>query len=216
MIRIMVFQDRPEALLIVVPDGSPPEVQLPTLRAPFTRAGVAMALGDAGIVARVSESVAGRWSTAILQAKNAAKAERRQRDKLQQASSAAVLRGPDDIDRSRLIERKLVVDADIPVLKTKIGAAKAAAATRGVFMPPAQFRALESKLSTLQAESLAIQVKLGELKKAGKEKSRETRKEDEVRFERRFIRIAKEILDEETFAEIVDEAEGGEDDEDAE
>ncbi len=72
------------------------------------------------------------------------------------------------------------------------------------------FRGMEQQLETLKQESQAIQVRLGELRKAEKDANRRIGKSEDQRFRE----AARRMLDAETFEELT--AIASEDGEDAE
>ena len=172
-LRVMIFNDRPDTLLLIAPEGAT-EIVLSPIPLPVTKGGVAEALSLAGIDARVSESVPGRWTTAITQARNAGRAERGQQQRQREATEAAFLRGSAASgvrDRAEAIAMKLVVDEKIRVLKAEIGHIKSVAFTQGVFIPSSEFRAKERLLDQLKGDGQALQTKLGGLKTQEKKKN---------------------------------------------
>lgn len=197
-IRVMVFPTRPDVILIYVPEGE--ELWLPRMRSPFQRFDVAAKLGAVDIPARVSESVPGRFTTAVEKAINDERAERAQRQRENEAvRMAGVIADPQAKDfekeRAKLLIEKQEVDESVRKLKAEIGSVKAAAATRGEYLTPAKFRQLNERLSTAQARSLAIQARLSAIRK-------ERREGNVLRQEgrdRRFIEHAKRRLPTETF-----------------
>lgn len=210
MIRIMVFVDRPDSVLLVAPDSDMPA--LPAMAAPFTKTSVSVAMVEAGVDARVSESIAGRWTTAIVQATKADKAERAQKQMLHEATVATLLRSANDPalrDRALTIQRKHEVDDSLRTLKAKLVEAKAKAATRGAFMPIDEFRKLTARVDALKEESLALQTRLGELRDAEKAANREADKAERSAFPQRFMTAARKMLDPDTYNELVREAAAG-------
>jgi len=208
-LRIFVFPERPDALLIHVSEDHEGPLSLPSLPFPFTAQDTAKACGDAGIKATVRESVPGRWTYALEKAKKDDEAERSQKGRLEHALRASIMRGSIDQserDRAAIMRQKIVVDGEIADLKKKVGAAKASLITKGVYMNPVDFRRLEARLEAAKINSQALQAQLGELKKREKEQNAAEHAEREKAFERRFIALAKESLDAETFADLVDAA----------
>lgn len=166
-IRILVFPDRPDVMLITVPEGQ--DLWLPRMRSPFVRYEVAKALGNVEVPARVGESVPGRYADALAKMDNEERAEVIQKQKQEEAAKhLATLASPlaDALDkqRSELVLEKARVDERIRLLKQKIGKAKSDAFVKGVFLSPGRFRGMEEELATAQAASLAMQGKLRELK----------------------------------------------------
>lgn len=211
-LRIFVFPERPDCLLVCVPDTTG-RVALPELSAPFTKYDVAKACGDARVLARVGEMTPGRWTPTMQRAAVEARAERAQQNRLREASEAALLRGSaaaEVKERGEAIVRKHQIDEQIRDLKAKIGKAKSVAATSGKFLTVSAFRGMEQQLETLKQESQAIQVRLGELRKAEKDANRRIGKSEDQRFRE----AARRMLDAETFEELT--AIASEDGEDAE
>jgi hypothetical protein len=203
-IRVMVFPSRPDVLVIYVPEGE--ELWLPRMRSPFSRYDVANKLGEVDIPARVSESVPGRFTHAVEQAINAARAERNQRQREEEAARiAAVITSPEatdlDKERAKLLVEKQEVDDRIRQLKINIGSAKAAAATKGEYLPPAKFRLLQDRLTTSQTRSLAIQRRLGEIKK----ERRDGNVAAQPDRDRRFIDLVKQVLPREQLQDLWDQ-----------
>lgn len=219
-IRVLTFTDRPECLLIVATsDGA---ITLPRLRAPFVKHEVTRSLSEAGIRSRVSETQAGRWSRAAVKAHAAEKAERFQQNKQREATEATLLRGAESVaarDRAEAIASKHAVDETIRNLKAKIGEAKSKRATTGQHMDPHAFRRLERDLALAQTESLALQTRLGELKKAEKAENIRLANEQQSTFRGAFFAAAKRTLDRAVFLDLLAQAEaetlGHEDDGDA-
>jgi hypothetical protein len=210
-IRVFVFRDRPDTLLIHVGQDYRGPFSLPEIQAPFVREDIAFDLGRAGIRAGVFASVPGRWTQVMSKARSDDRAARRQQQTQREATQAALFRGasdPEVRERGAAVTRKLAVDEEIRGLKKQIAEAKTAAATRGVYMPPHEFRGLEARLEEAKQESQALQTRLGELKAAEKDRNRAIRDEETRRFERRFYEAAKAILDEDTLADILAEANG--------
>jgi hypothetical protein len=218
-IRIFVFPERPDALLVHVPEGKP--LALPVLSTPFVKGEVSSACKLAGVDVRVRESTPGRWTPALERAKNDERGEIAQRQRLREATEAKILADTGDPifkDRAEVLRRKHLVDEEIGRLKTQIGDAKASVRARGVYMDPHAYRRLEAKLAGLKVESQALQARLGELREAEKERDRAAHDAERSTFLGRFVEAAREMLDPETFAEIVaaaNEAADGDDEEDA-
>lgn len=202
-IRVMVFPTRPDVILIYVPEGE--ELWLPRMRSPFARYDVANKLGEVDMPARVSESVPGRFTEAIEKAISAERAERAQRQREEEAVRiAGVIADPDatdfDKERAKLLVEKQEVDEGVRKLKAHISSVKAAAATKGEYLPPAKFRQLNDKLASAQARSIAIQARLSAIRKErhdGNVARQESR-------DRRFVEHAKQILPKETMRALWD------------
>lgn len=194
-VRARFFPTLPGAVLFFIPEGLKLDVQ--GLGGTFDREDLARACGDV----QISEELPGRWTTPILRARSAAKAERNQRHKEQEATEAAVLRGsvdPNERDRAKLVLQKQEADARCRDLKNQITRAKTEAATRGVYMPPRQFRALELELESAKQRCQAIQAMLGQLREAQKAQNML----NHATFERAFLEAAREILHEEDLEDL--------------
>lgn len=199
-LRVFVFRDRPDALLVLVPEGTT-EVLLPELAAPFTQQGAAMAFGEARVPARVFESVAGRWSHAMTKADRDAKATRAQEALQREAMEASILKGstvPTIRERAEAMERKLAVDDEIRELKLAIGKAKSDVHTKRVYMEPDKFRRLEQRLAKLKVESQALQAKLAELRKSEKGQGAKGARSEA----QRFMDAAADMLSPEVYAMV--------------
>lgn len=230
-IRVMVFPQRPDVLLVYVPEGQ--ELWLPRLPTPFDRFEVARVLGDAEVKARVAESTLGRFATAFekafLDAQLVERAQNAQRQReLEAAKRVEILHSPTAtttaLKRIALIEEKLKVDEEIRQLKTLIGRAKADVVSRGVYQDPVKFRRNEKRLADLQTMSLAMQAELGQLKKqlaaenvaieaARKKSPKVSRNESPAEREERnrtdavrFVEAARKTLSRESYLAIWAEA----------
>jgi hypothetical protein len=218
-VRITVFPEWPEALLVLVDEDAEGVLVLPPLPVPFDRAGVVEAAKEAGFLARVAEGTPGRWKPVMDKAAQDLRAERGQRQRQEEATFAALARGaadPDVRERGELIDRKQHVDEALAAAKTKLGAAKNAAWTSGTRMEPAAFRALEEEVRRLGNESQALQTRLGELRRAEKDRNREASRVENERFARRFQAAARAMLDPEVYERLLaaaaTEAEGEDED----
>src|SRR5688572_25342138 len=98
-IRVTVFQDQPECILFHVPDGM--RLVVPPLASPFYRITTSLALGEAKVNCRVSESVSGRWTEAMRAMRQAERAERTQLHRLSEAARIAVERNGGPLAQSR-------------------------------------------------------------------------------------------------------------------
>jgi hypothetical protein len=212
-VRITVFPEWPEALLVLVEQEAEGVLVLPALPVPFDRAGVHDAARAAGFLARVSEGTPGRWKPVMDKAAKDARADRGQRQRLQEATFAALARGAEDPnmrERGDLIQRKQLVDEKLAAAKTQVAAAKSAAWSSTTRMDPAAFRAQEEEVRQLANESQAIQVRLGELRRAEKDRNREASRVESERFGRRLLAAARAMLEPEVYERLVAAA-GGED-----
>jgi hypothetical protein len=146
----------------------------------------------------------------MVRARREARAERHQRQRLGEATAAALAKGSsDDIQRERgdAIRRKLEIDGEIADLKAKIKRAKSTAYTTGAYMDPVEYRGMESRLGRLGVESLALQNRLTELRAKEKERNVARHQAETRTFERKFIEAAREFLDPDDFRELVAVAE---------
>ena len=94
-------------------------------------------------------------------ARSAAKAERWQRARQQEATEAAILRGsvdPRERDRAALIQEKQKVDSRAREIKTTLSQAKTRAALTGQYMPVTRYRALERELEEAKDKSQAARM----------------------------------------------------------
>jgi hypothetical protein len=143
----MVFVESPDALLIVVPEGE--TMQVPECVPPFTRDGVASAFRAAGIDARVSDGRTSHWRSAIGQARANERAERGGTERRREAVASARLRSSPSAtvrDHAAAMAMKHAVDDELRALKNR----GEQSTPRAVF---------------LKAESQALQVKLGQLRR---------------------------------------------------
>ena len=200
--RFIVFPDRPEALLVVAPEGAAPTLQAPPLPAPFTKCGVAEALGAAGLAVRVTEEVPGRWIYALRRAQRDEAAERKSILQVRQATAVALAaNSPDELVRERgaLVRRLTETEA-------RVAALRVAAAAKG----SAGARVLERDLADALAAVQVTQAQLGVVKK--RQKARNVAAS--ATFERKFIAAARAMLDDDEYQALVDEAHGVGDDAD--
>ena len=200
-LRVMVFPDRPDVLLIYVPEGQ--ELWLPRLKTPFSRHAVAMALGDVDIEARVRESVPGRYKDALAGVLNDHKSEDAQRRREEEAARTSRVKTSKEattyeLKRLELVDAKAKTDAALRELKEEVGRAKARAATTGTFMPVATFRDKTAQIVELQNRSLAIQHQLGQLRKTEAAFNVERSK----RREEIFINLVRSRLPKEEFKDL--------------
>jgi hypothetical protein len=213
-VRLLVFADAPDCLLIEAPPGA--TVTLPALRAPFDMATVRDACHAAGSVVRVAEgTTTGQWTAAMARLRNDAKTERRQRAALEMDAHIAQLRKKGDAEsvrRADLHEEKIAVDERLRACKNALTEAKTAAVTRGVYMEATKFRALERDLEEAKHRSQEIQATLAKLNAARYEVNAASSKEASLRFCERFLRVAKVFLDREDYEDIVDAARDESDD----
>ena len=208
-IRVFVFPARPDTILIHVPEDATGSLTLPPLPVPFDRGPVAYALGMAGVHAKVVETTPGRWTDAMDTARDHDKQARIARAKAEQVASATMMLGSsDDLERERaeLLRRKQDIDEEIGKLKAELAGARRKAAARGVYLPRAEFAAMEQRLARMGSASLGLQHSISKVKK--KIKTRNVAEDDASRadFLRAFMRATKAALDEETYRSILDEA----------
>jgi hypothetical protein len=195
-IRISVFDEFPECLMVFVPKNT--ELLLPLISAPFVVSEIAKACADSGIKATVRTGRPGRWSTEARRQLNDEKAMRRQLACLADAAKAAKLVSSEDSiekERGALLLRKFDIDTKLRALRVDMTKAKQNAALNGIYLPRQEYRRMAMEIDSLATESQAIQVRLSEIKNATGE-----------RLLNHFISAAREMLDESTFNEILDVA----------
>jgi hypothetical protein len=199
-IRIVLFENRPTAMLIHAHEGS--KFQLPQFQAPFEKNAVSQALGLAGFTVRVSVEIGtGRWTQSIGRKMREEKQERAQNQKLKEAQQATILKHANDPlerDRARLMLHKHEVDEALRAAKVKLGAAKANFVKFRTYMDPVAYWKLEAKVEELKQESQGIQVTLGQLRKQEGEKKGSNY---EI-HNRRFRSFAQKVLSDDLFEEL--------------
>lgn len=201
MIRVMVFRDRPDCLLVHVPEGA--SVAFPSLSPPFTVESVREACRAAGVEVRVTEAIkAGRWTDSINKLRMAERAERASKNRLAESvAHAAAASSPDTplfAHRKHLIEQKTAVDDELRKLRAELGEARSMAHLHGVFMDPAVFRRKNARVTQLSNESLSLQNVLTELKDRIKEQNRQRSQDSRERF----IRLAQKRMPQELWDEL--------------
>ncbi len=210
-LRITLFPEHPQTILIYVPDGQ--TLWLPTLATPFDLDAVSDALDAHDVPHDTREGDRNRWWRNVKQSENDDKSQRAQQQREAEAARHVQIHlAPTattfEKQRSEIVLMKDKVDNEIRQLKVQIGRAKANAATRGIYEPPAVYRQREQHLADLQTTSLALQRKLAELK------GQQHRHASSRGREERFIQKAKRHLTREQFlaiwAEIDAEEEAGE------
>lgn len=167
-VRITLFHGEPEFLLVRVPAGE--SLRL-AIDGPLDRAKVSTALAAQGVDYRITETVPGRWSTAIRKLVNDEKAEAGNKAQLSQAGVHSMLRSsnvPEERRRSEMVLRKQQIDARLREIKVMLTDARGRAATRGEYMPRATYVALTSETEQLKQESQSVQNALTALRDEGK------------------------------------------------
>ena len=176
-VRVGLFVDREDCILFVVPEGE--QLGLAAVTAPFNKSTVGAALRAAGTEYSVFEqTTVGRWLPAVQRAERDASTARAQQEYQKNATEATLLRGsniPLMRERGEVILRKQDVDARARALKGKIGKAKSAA-FEGRYLPPKEFRSMESELERLKQESQTLQTRLGEIREEEKRTNAEEAK----------------------------------------
>lgn len=198
-VRARFFPQLPGAVLFFIPPGLHLDVQ--GLGDSFGEEEIARACGDV----QISEAVPGRWTSTIVRARAAAKAERCQRHMQQEATEAAILRGsmdPRERDRAALLLEKQKVDSRAREIKKILSQAKARAALTGQYMSVTRYRDLEIELEAAKQKSQAIQTQLGLLREAAKAENVATR----TTLESAFMTAAREMLHEEDFEDLMGRA----------
>ncbi len=205
MLRVCIFKDRPESALIHVSDGYSGPV--PALVAPFCRQSVREACRAAGQDVTVIETVPGRWSAAI----NAAKSAEAQRASAEAALRTQAMLGsvdPKERDRAKLVARLQAIPAEQREVRSKIREATARAARGGGHMDRTDWGRLQDREAQLREETAAIHAQLSKMKadaRAGHDARQRT-------FAERFVALAKDSLDRETFLDLCDAAQAQVDD----
>lgn len=208
-VRVVLVPDQPTALVVHVDAGAVVDLgadgTTAPLHAPFDLEAVAVALAG---VARVSASCAsGPVARALAEVHAGQRRARRQQTEEQAALRATVMRGASSADvrtHAEAMTRKLAVDAELRTLRDKLGAAKALAYRAGVYMPRDEYQALSRQAEALAQESQALQVRMGELRRARK------RSPDAFREAARRV-LAPEVYDR-IVAAIVDAEDDGTED----
>jgi hypothetical protein len=204
-LRVTVFPERPESLLLLVEEGEYDPIELPVLRSPFTKESVTEAFREASIPVRVIENATmGRWKRALQQAAKDAKAERGARQHLEESAKLHKMAegtfGDLDKERANLVFQKAEVDETIKCIDLKLTNARRKAFEKGIYMKPSQFRELESSLIEAKSLSQALQFRLGELRK----QKQAHRDRSKITFENIFFRAVKDLLGPEEYSEVID------------
>lgn len=202
-LRVMVFPDRPDCILFYVSESGDGAFEVPVLQAPFDKKAVMDAFKAAGLECRITETVPGRWTTAMSNAKNADRAERAQKAKQRTMAQAAMLRGGTEMARSRAeaIEQKLAVDERIRETKTWISNAASKARTRGIYEDRDKYQKMVRRLEELKQESQALQVQITQLNQKEKAENRQIHREESEKF----CKAAYSVLDPEVIEEVLAE-----------
>jgi hypothetical protein len=195
-LRLVVFPDQPEFLVVFVPDGA--RLRLPECLSPFRKRDIVNGLADLGVVANVREGQPGRWTQSFQKMQNDAKAERGQKQRLREAADAHFgMRSADAAtrDRSALMQEKHDADDQIRKLKAELQAARGRAARDGQYMDPGEYRKKEQRLGRLKQRSQALQTELGNAKK-----------KRHANWAQTFYAAAQEALTEEEMQRVVTRA----------
>lgn len=200
-LRIMIFPDKPQTILIHVPDGQ--ELWLPLLKTPFDLDVLCKALDDRDLPHVTTEGDPGRWWRNATQMENDEKAERTNQLKQTMAERMVqITTSPKattiEKQRAELVLEKQKADDEIRQIKAQIGKAKSDAYTSGTYLPPLIFQQKQQRLADLQAVSLALQGRLSELRQQLKEQNEQVH----AQGERRFIEKAKRYLSREQYLAI--------------
>lgn len=201
-IRIVLFEDNPNTLLVHADEGV--SLELPECMAPFDKDTLAKAASKAGLEVRITvEPKAGRWSSSIRRRQSDQKAERKQKHKLQTETVALQQRLGDDPmlrDRARLIARKQEVDEQLRAAKIHMAKVKADVAEYQRFIPQKEYNALEQLIADLKSQSVGLQGQLGVIKETLVQRNIDGNNS----INKRFVDLAKQILDEDEFAELIE------------
>jgi hypothetical protein len=166
-LRITLFPEHPQTILIYVPDGQ--ALWLPTLATPFELDAVSDALDGHDVPHDTREGDRNRWWRNIKQSENEENSVIAQRQREEEAAKHVQIHlSPTattlEKQRAEIVLMKHKVDDEIRQLKVQIGRVKANAATRGIYEPPTVYRNREQRLADLQTTSIALQQKLAEIK----------------------------------------------------
>jgi hypothetical protein len=208
-LRVMVFPDRSDVILIYVPEGQ--RFWVPPMSTPFVREEVAAAFRDRDIEARVVESTLGRFRESIHAANEADRAERGQRERERQAQKIIQIRHSPtattvELKRADAIEKKNAIDAEIRKLKLEVATAKSRAHATGVYMSALEFRGKEAKIAALQTDSIALQTHLGTLRKQLAAQNVATSNTKNITDQERFVEVARRMLSKDLYLKIWAEA----------
>ena len=220
-LRIMIFPDKPQTILIHVPEGQ--SLWLPSLATPFDLDVICQALNDRDVPHVTTEGDPGRWWRNASQQEDEETAKRLNQQKHEEvARRVRITTSPNattiEKQRAELMLEKVKADEELRQLKAEISKVKANAYTSGTYLPPLLFQTKRQRLADLQTVSLALQGRLGELRQQQKMQNVELSNEKEKSRQDRFIKKAKRYLSRDQFLTIWAEvnAEDGEDDEDDE
>lgn len=204
-IRITIFPDDPNLLLVYVPDGM--TAVLPPIDAPFAMEAARASIKETDVPFRVSEGVIGRHLREVVRArKNDARAERRNVQLLSEAISAAMGSGSISSvarERSEVLKQKIAVEEELRRAKAYLGDVRADAATRGVYLSRDAYALAEKNVNELKGRAMVLATRLSELKKREKEENIAKSQAKEEHFKQ----AAGRILDRETYLSIWREAE---------
>lgn len=192
-VRVMLFPDKPQAILIHVPGGQ--SLWLPPLATPFDLDAVCGALDDHDVSHVTTEGDAGKWWVNATQQEKEEKAERASQEKQQLAERMVRIKlSPAattfEKQRAELVLEKQKADDELRRLKLAISKAKSNAYLQGTYLTTRDFREKQQRLADLQMVSLALQARLGELRRQRSEAARDS----EESRQRRFIEKAKRYL----------------------
>jgi hypothetical protein len=166
ILRISVFVHDPDFFLVYAPDDVA-VVEIPDMEPPFTKKSVTKSFQAAGLDVRVDEKVIGRALREIVQVqRDAERAERGQKVRLEQAAYAAELRGsvhPVLREKGEVLARKQAVDEALREVKLELVVARSESSA-GRYMDRAQYQALCRREGQLKQDSQACQVRLSQLR----------------------------------------------------
>lgn len=200
-IRLMIFDERPDCLVVYVPQGTG-IVQLPPLAYPFTKERIGEAMREADMEFRLTVGTPGQWMASSSILKKAAKAERGQRDALATAAQNAARResgSPAASSRAEAIERWQRCNQLLQDLKVKFLKKRRDALERGTRVPIPEYRAMEVRIAELKNESQALQVEIGKLRqKEHEEREEEWQRQAPARhaYAEAFLAAASDVLPE--------------------
>ena len=207
-LRITLFPEFPQVLLIYVPDEQ--TLWLPPLETPFDLDKLCDALDAKDVPHDTREGDRNRWwknmrqsadMDAGMKGQRECEAKAVERVKVHLSSEATTL----DKQRIELLDMRDKIVSEMNQLKAKIGTAKAHAATKGVYQKIPVFRGWELRLAQLNDSLIAVSRKLGENKAAIKAENVRTYGANNISKEKRFVEKAKRFLNREQYMSIWDE-----------
>ena len=170
-LRITLFPEHPQTILIYVPDGQ--SLWLPTLPTPFDCAVVSAALDDRDVPHDTRVGERNRWWRNIKQSEDEEKAVLKQRKLEAEAERVRIhlSQTADTLEKQRLEVVLMMHKVDSEIRQLKRGPANVTTLDANTLSDANQRRT--QRLADLQTTSLALQQKLTELKKLKKQQHHE-------------------------------------------